>query len=219
MKAIVAGATGLTGSQIIKQLEADRHVESITALIRKIGSVQNRGKVETLETDFNEPAIDTKKLKGAHVFCALGTTIKKAGSKEKFKEVDYEYPLKLAQKAAAKGAAGFHIITAIGADPDSRVFYNRVKGEVERELKNLNLPLLAIYRPSLLLGERSEGRLGEDIGKAVAPLLGLFLQGPVKKYRAIDSEKVAKAMVKNALNLGNGIYTFESDEITEIADE
>jgi uncharacterized protein YbjT (DUF2867 family) len=152
------------------------------------------------------------------VFCCLGTTIKKAGSQEAFKKVDYDYPLALAKTMRNKGAAHFLIVTALGSDAQSMFFYNRVKGELEEALIGLQFPSLSIFQPSLLLGERKEQRLGEDFAKFFMPLITPLLAGSLRKYRAIQAADVAKAMLKIAMQPASGLCRYPSDEIQEIAD-
>jgi uncharacterized protein YbjT (DUF2867 family) len=126
--------------------------------------------------------------------CCLGTTIKKAGSREAFRFVDHDLPLAAAQLAHARGARQMALVTAYGADPDSRIFYNRVKGEVERDVRAVGFDALHVFRPSLLTGERDEHRTGEAIGEAVLRIFNPLLVGPLRPLRPTSAEDVALAI-------------------------
>ena len=152
---VVAGGTGLVGSHLLNQLSGSTKNYDIKALVRKGRSI-HLPKVESMEIDYNRLEDFETQLKADIAFCCLGTTIKKAGTREAFKKVDFEYPLQLAKILFRKRCSQFHIVTAIDANVNSLVFYNRVKGEVERELMQIGFESLSIYRPSLLLGERKK---------------------------------------------------------------
>lgn len=190
--ALVVGGSGLIGKQVVELLLANHVYSEIIVLVRKSFLSANK-KLTEIVFDFDRP--DPTVIRADDVFCCLGTTIKKAGSKEAFRKVDYTYPLTLADLALKNGAQQFLIVTALGADSGSMFFYNRVKGEVEEQLTKLNYPSLKIFQPSLLLGERNEHRAGEKLGEVLFGVVGFLMVGPLKKYRAIDSGKVARAMV------------------------
>lgn len=153
-----------------------------------------------------------------HVFCCLGTTRAKAGSERAFRRVDYEYPLALAEIAASMNAEAFLVVSSLGADPNSKLFYSRVKGELERDLEKLSLRALRIFRPSLLLGARAERRAGERLAIALARPLSALLHGPLEKYRPIAADGVARAMLEVALNPPADRHSvYESSRIAEIA--
>ena len=148
------------------------------------------------------------------VYCCLGTTIKKAGSQEAFKKVDHTLVVTVAGLMKKHGAEQFPVISAMGANKDSKVFYNRVKGEMEAALQELGYPCLRIIRPSLLLGPREEFRLGEKLAVILTPLLKPILLGSLKKYRPVEAEKVAQFMVKVAREKSVvGVHVYESDVI------
>lgn len=193
MKAIIVGSSGLVGSSLVKQLDNDDAFTNIRALVRKKSGHMYR-KVEEIEVDFNN--LPEEVFVGAEiVFCCLGTTIKKAASQEAFRKVDFEYPLVTAKIAKATGVKCFAIVTSMGSDASSTVFYNRVKGEIENALTDLNFDRLGIFRPSLLLGDRFETRIGERIGQIVMNFFQFLIP---KNYKAIDVQKVATAMLKFA---------------------
>ncbi|MCP9769009.1 NAD-dependent epimerase/dehydratase family protein [Lacihabitans sp. LS3-19] len=191
MKAIILGSTGLIGSTLISKLDADASFTEVIALVRK-KTDKNFSKAKEVVFDFENPTDSV--FEGIDIiFCCLGTTIKKAGSKEAFRKVDFEYPLVTAQLAKNKGVGKYAIVTAMGADKSSAIFYNKVKGEIESELEKLNFPSLGIFRPSMLLGERKEFRLGEKIGQMAMKALAFLIPA---NYKAIQGSKVAEAMVK-----------------------
>jgi hypothetical protein len=220
-KAVVAGATGLVGSELVRQLLEDEAYGTVVSLVRrKTGHAHP--KLREIITDYRalvagngEPTADGLDLAGADVFCALGTTIKKAGTQAAFREVDYDYPLALGRLAKAQGAARFLIVTSLGADPASRIFYSRVKGEVEEALRQLELPALDLFRPSLLLGKRQEFRFGERVAAAIMPWFSALLG----KYRPVHAREVAAAMIRAAKSGGTGVRVHESHRIRELAGE
>ncbi|MNI24080.1 hypothetical protein D3C73_776890 [compost metagenome] len=168
--------------------------------------------------DFDRLEAETEQLlRGADVYCALGTTIKKAGSQEAFRKVDYEYPAALGRAAQRDGAARLLIVSSIGANPQSKYFYLRVKADTERALQELKLPELAIFRPSQLLGKRKESRPAEKLAAALYKPLGKLFIGKLAKYRAIEGRIVAIAMIRAAQQGTRGVRIFESDEIAAYA--
>ncbi len=151
------------------------------------------------------------------VFCCLGTTIKTAGSQAAFRQVDFTYPTESARLAMQQGAAQFLLVSSLGADAKSSVFYNRTKGEVERAVAASDLSSVQIFRPSLLLGQRTEVRSGEVIAEKVSRALSFLLIGPLRKYRPIDARAVATAMITTAKQQLPGIHLYESDRIAQIS--
>lgn len=218
-KAVVAGATGLVGKELVRQLLEDEAYGSVVILVRRKTGLAHPKLTESI-VDYralaggDEQAVQALDLAGADVFCALGTTIKKAGTQEAFREVDYDYPLALGRLAKEQGAARFLIVTAIGANPASRIFYSRVKGEVEEALRALNLPALDLFRPSLLLGKREEFRLGERLAALFMP----WLSGLLGKYRPVHGRTVAAAMIQAAKSGEPGVRIHESNRIREMGD-
>jgi uncharacterized protein YbjT (DUF2867 family) len=151
------------------------------------------------------------------VFCCLGTTIKTAGSQAAFHKVDYDYVVGVARAGQRAGAKQFLVITAIGADPASRIFYSRVKGEVERAVRELPYHAVQIFRPSFLMGDRREARLGERISVPIARVIAPLLLGPLRRYRPIHAADVARAMVQIAKEAPSGPNVFEYDGIVTSA--
>jgi uncharacterized protein YbjT (DUF2867 family) len=208
--ALLIGATGLIGGQLLTKLLHSPYYSKVTVLTRRALEIRNT-KLSEVIFDFDAP--DASVVKADDIFCCLGSTIKKAGSREAFKKVDYEYPLRIAKLAKLNGATKYLIVTTMGADAKSSIFYNRVKGDIEQALRDLSFPCLHILQPSLLLGDRQETRTGEKTGELLMTVFKPLMIGPLKKYRAIASEKVANAMVALAKNPEEGIFVHNSEEL------
>lgn len=214
----IAGATGLVGHELLLLLAYLDQFQSIKAITRKpLGRIPP--KVDNIILDFDRLEQHKEALKAGIFICCLGTTIKKAGSQEAFRKVDYDYVIQFAKAAEAVGAQKLLVISAMGADADSKVFYNRVKGEMEKTLRELKIPQIEVFRPSLILGERKESRAGEDIAQKLSPFLNPLLVGPLRKYRAISATDIARAMAIAALNFQPGFHVYKSDQIQHIADQ
>lgn len=213
--AIVVGATGLTGSALVEQLcENDEYI-SVTVIARRKLTFTHP-KLEVKIRDFDR--IEENDIGFAHeLYCCLGTTIKKAGSRDMFEKVDFEYPLAIASLAKKRGIPHFLVITAMGANESSPFYYNRVKGKLERDLEELGLQRLSIIRPSLLVGIRDEFRLGEKAGEKLLKLAQPILIGPLKRSRAIEATQVAKAMIIIALyGKQQPVTIYPSDELASL---
>jgi uncharacterized protein YbjT (DUF2867 family) len=175
-----------------------------------------RAKVAQRITDLGRLTADD--FQGAQdVFCALGTTIRKAGSEQAFQRVDLELPLRAAEQALKAGAEQFIVVSSVGADAASKNFYLRTKGEMERELSRVPFRAIHILRPSLLIGKRAEFRLGEAIGMSIAPVLDLLTFGPLRKYHSMRAEIAGKAMAGAAKSGKRGIFIYEFDPIVTLA--
>jgi uncharacterized protein YbjT (DUF2867 family) len=207
--ALVVGATGLIGNLVVEELLRSDKYTQVKVLVRKPLQYQHP-KLTTTVVDFD--ALNAALINADDVYCCLGTTMKKAGSKEAFYKVDYTYPHQLAQIAKANGTKRFSIVTAMGADSKSLFYYNRVKGEIEESLRKLGFEAFIVFRPSLLLGNRPESRLGEQMGES---LMKLFRPLIPEKYRAIEASKVAKAMVLITASHMKGNLVYESDVLQE----
>jgi uncharacterized protein YbjT (DUF2867 family) len=213
--AVVLGATGLVGGHCLELLLRDGAWNRVTVLARRsLGRVHPR--LEERVADFERLAEHAGAFAAEDVFCCLGTTIKQAGSREAFSRVDHDYVLHSARLAHEQGARRFLLVSALGADAGSRVFYNRVKGEAERDVLALAFEGVALLRPSLLLGRRSEHRAGEAFAQKAAPLLSPLLSGPLRKYRPIPAATVARAMVRLAKERVTGVRVVENDEIATL---
>jgi len=208
-KALVAGGTGLIGGYLLKALENDAKVQEVVALARNSVEKSN-SKVQWKVTDFDR--IDAATIGNADVvFCCLGTTIKKAGSQEKFRKVDHDYVVRLAKAAKAAGCQKFLVVSAIGSDADSRIFYNRVKGEMENALRQIAISRTVVFHPSMLVGPRSEKRLAERIGIAFIKVVAPLMAGGLRKYRPIQAKVVAEAMLRYAKDSNPGFLDVEYD--------
>jgi uncharacterized protein YbjT (DUF2867 family) len=210
--AIIAGATGMVGSELLKLLLENNEYKTIHLLSRKPLNINSAKIIEHI-INFDDLASLKLDFPIDHVFCSLGTTIKKAGTKENFRKVDFDYTMELGKKAKEMNAGKFLVISSLGANPKSMIFYNQVKGEVEAELKKLSLNHLFIFRPSLLLGDRKEHRSGEKTATAIYKVLAPIFSGPLKKYKGVEASKVADAMMQTALNNDESFKIIESDEI------
>lgn len=207
--ALVAGSTGLIGKQLLQLLLDDPAYAEVKALSRKPMDVEHP-KLKNIVVDLNKLNEHFDQLKADDVFCCLGTTIKQAGSKEAFRKVDYDYPLELAKLSKNQGATQYLIVTALGSNKMSGIFYNQVKGQVEEAIDQVGFQSYHIFRPSLLLGERTEKRAGEGAATVVYKALGFLI--PLK-YKAIESAKVAKAMLHMAKQNSTGKFIHESKEL------
>lgn len=201
------GATGLVGRHTLDLLAADPYFSRVVVLARRKFAEAMAPRVEAHIVEFERLHERPDLLGVDQVICALGTTIKAVGgSKEKFRAVDYGIPLAAAKIAQQQGARHFLLVSALGASAESRVFYSRVKGELEDALRTLPFRSVTILRPSLLLGDRSEFRLGEEVAKRFAFLVP-------GKYRPIHARDVAAALVRSAREDVPGLHILESDEI------
>lgn len=207
--ALVVGGSGLVGKEVISELIASEKYTEVVTLTRKPLDFTHP-KLSSIIFNFDHP--DASVVCGDDIFCCLGTTMKKAGSKEAFYRVDYTYPIEIAQLGHQNGAKRFAIVTAMGADSGSMFYYNRVKGDVEATLKKIGFDALLIFRPSLLVGNRGETRLGEQIGEGLSKILRPLI--PIK-YRSIEARKVAKAMVTITASNVKGTLVYESDVMQE----
>lgn len=216
-RAVLAGATGLVGKQCLNLLLNHPAYEKVTVLTRREVAVQHPGLRQKI-IDFENLKDGLNGVSGDHLFCCLGTTMKKAGSRERFKDVDFKYPLQLAEYASQEQYSQFLVISSLGANPNSPFFYNRVKGELEVALQKVPIKGIQVLRPSLLTGDRSEFRTGERLMSAVFKMLNPILAGRLKKYRSISASTVARAMVGLAVSELTGFNVFESDLIQFFAD-
>lgn len=212
---LIAGSTGLVGSHLLEHLEASPLYSEVIAIVRR--PTPSRGKIRFLTVDFQKMANTLEGLRVEDVFCCLGTTIRKARSQTAFREVDFAYPVMLGRWAAESGVSRFLVISSLGASATSRVFYSRVKGEMEQALTALPLRSLTILRPSLLVGHRSEFRPGEKLSMMLSPLAKPLLVGRLRKYRAIRADRVADAMVQLAQEDFVGVRTVESDQLQYVS--
>ena len=212
--ALIFGSSGLIGGHLLNQLIKNKDYSKIKLFVRSDPEI-NDPKVEIIKTDFNNLEIHKEDIKGDDCFFCIGTTKQNSPDKNEYQRVELEVPKQIAQIAKSNSINSFVFISSGYADPKSSGDYLKFKGQVEEELKRLNFPKLALMRPSFLMGDRKEKRVGEKIGIFVFKLISPLLLGPLKKMRPIHSETVAKAMIRAANeNLEKNI--FESNEIAEL---
>lgn len=220
--AVVIGSTGLIGEILVQKLALERNWSQILAISRK-PTVWANPKIRTLTFDFkNWESLDLqiKSFAGIHgldFFCCLGTTIAVAGSEYEFKKIDHDAVVEFAKVASRCSAENLIIVSALGADPTSSVFYNRTKGEMERDVENVGLKSVFFLRPSLLLGDRKQFRLFERLAILLAPIYSLLLTGPLKKYRPVKAKSVASAMMNLAAKKLNAPKFVENELIEPLS--
>lgn len=215
--ALLAGASGLVGGHCLQALLASPRYDRVVSLGRRALPLEHP-KLEQHAVDFRRldqlvalPAVDD-------AFCCLGTTIRKAGSEAAFREVDYTFVVGFARLARANGGSRLAVVSSLGADARSRVFYARVKGEMEAAVAQLGFASVLVFRPSLLLGERQEERRVEALASLAMRALEFTLVGPLRGYRAIPGEAVARAMVAAAEAPPPGVTIYPSDAIADLAE-
>lgn len=204
------------GGELLRLLLAAPEYERVIALGRRPLEIQHP-KLVSLTVDFAALEKTAADLRCDDAFCCLGTTIRDAGSREAFRAVDHAAVLAFAWAAQRSGAKRFFVVSALGADADSRIFYSRVKGETEAALQVLGFGTLAVFRPGLLLGKRPRFRLGERLSAAVLWLLEPLMFGRLRKYRAIGAATVARAMLRASFGRPEqGLLVYLSDEIQDL---
>jgi uncharacterized protein YbjT (DUF2867 family) len=213
-QALLAGATGLVGGHVLNRLLSHPAYARIEVLVRRELPIRDAKIVQrVVDFDHLEAGLN---ITADDVFCCLGTTIGKAGSQEAFRRVDHDYPLALGKLGKAAGAQQFLLVSSLGANARSRVFYSRVKGETERDVAALGFEKVVFMRPSILRGERQEYRAGEKAGIFIRRIIAPLMAGRLRKYRPIDADDVAAAMLY-AANHDVPSGPVESDEIARLA--
>ncbi len=202
-RVLLAGATGLVGSALLRQLLADPAGPEVVAFGRRAPPIQSP-RLRFQATDFATLEAQAPIAADA-AYCALGTTIRSAGSPAAFAAVDLDAVVAFARHARRCGATHFMLVSALGADPASRVFYSRIKGEAEKAVAAAGFDAVHIAQPSFLLGDRTESRPGEWIGKHIAHLLRPLLLGPLRPYRAVPAVEVAAALIVAAASAARGV--------------
>ncbi|MEZ7734859.1 NAD(P)H-binding protein [Gemella sp. 27098_8_149] len=207
--AVIIGATGAVGREILKEILGSEYYERVYVLGRNsITSLPNEERLTKIIIDFENINFDTSILENADVFASLGTTIKIAGSKENQRKIDVDYTVNFAKLCEGK-VRSFNIVSAIGANSKSKNFYNSLKGELEDKLKEMNLGTLRIFQPSLLISKREDKRFLEEIFMKVAPIFQFVLKGKTKKYSPIEASLLGKEMVRFAVDYKDrGTYTY-----------
>ena len=213
--ALIIGSTGLIGSELVNLLlDSNDYLKVITFVKRDSGI--KHPKLTQHFIDFDKPETYKDLVVGDDFFCAIGTTIKKAGSQNAFRKVDFEYPKQFAAFALDNKVKQFLIISSLNANAMSGNFYLKTKGEIQDFLKNCAFESVAVLQPSLLLGNRTEFRLGEKVGAFFMKAFSFVFQGNLKKYKPIEGITVAKALLKIAQKNVKGFKIYESDVMQEI---
>ncbi len=214
--AIILGASGLIGSELLKILIKSTEYDSIKIFVRKSLNINNQ-KVEEIITDFSDQERLIDEIDAEAIFSCLGSTKKKTPDLKDYKKVDHDIPLFFAKTAVEKELKSFHLVSSIGANSKSSNFYTKLKGEIEDDLKLIGLSSLHIYQPSFLEGNRKEKRIAEKIATSAFKLLNPILIGSLKKYRSIKATDVALAMYNQSVTELKGIHTYTTDKIKELA--
>ncbi len=210
---LVAGATGLVGREVVEQLLSSTSVRPVALTRRSLGKPgleEWLSQGDDLLQGLKDEPVDA-------VICCLGTTIKKAGTKDRFRYVDHDLVVGLARWAKRHSVVTFSIVSAIGADPASNIFYNKVKGEMERDVKALALPSLHIFHPSILTGPRQESRVGERLGIVIMNMVSPLLLGGLRRYRPMPHDLLASALIQTARTPENGTHVHAYDGIVALA--
>ncbi|OAB27329.1 Uncharacterized conserved protein YbjT, contains NAD(P)-binding and DUF2867 domains [Flavobacterium fryxellicola] len=214
--ALIIGSTGLIGSQLLNLLLDSNDYIKVISFVKRDTGIKHKKLTQHI-IDFDKPETYKEVVVGDDFFCTIGTTIKSAGSKNAFRKVDFEYPKQFAAFALQHKVNQFLLISSLGADENSSNFYLKTKGEIENFLKNCDFESVSILQPSLLLGNRTEFRLGEKLGAFFMKTFSFLFLGNIKKYKPIESKTVAKALLKIAQTNTKGFKIYESDAIQEIA--
>ena len=207
--AVIIGATGAVGKEILKEILSCEYYERIYVLGRNsISRLPEDGKLTKIVIDFENMRFDTSILDNADIFASLGTTIKIAGSKENQRKIDVDYTVNFAKLCEGK-VKSFNVVSAIGANSKSKNFYNSLKGELEDKLKVMNLGILRIFQPSLLISKRADERFLEELFIKISPVFKFLLRGKAKKYSPIEVSLLGKEMVRFAVDYKDrGTYTY-----------
>ena len=213
--AIILGATGLTGGIILDKLLEDDRYSTIKLFSRKSIKNNNPKIVEYIGNLFELEKFK-KDFTADEVFCCIGTTSKNTPDKSIYRKIDYGIPLSAAKLCVENGIDTFLVVSSIGADPNSSVFYSRTKGLMEQDVIKENIANTYILRPSFIIGNRNEKRFGESIGVGLIKLLRFLLLGKLRKYRGIEADSIASAMICLA-NTKTDAHIVESDRITDFA--
>jgi uncharacterized protein YbjT (DUF2867 family) len=193
---LLFGASGLIGSELVQLLLRDDKIKSLKVFVRKTLAITDQKLIEIL-VDFEHLEDFKHEFQGDALFCCIGTTRKKTPDLEAYKAIDYGIVLAAANLAKKNQVPQVHLVSAIGAAVSSKIFYNRLKGEIEKDVLKLDFPTTLIYQPAMLIGKRSESRPAEFIAQKIMPFFDVFLLGKAQKYHSIEAKKVAESMLDN----------------------
>jgi len=214
-KAILYGASGLVGSYILENLLNNTNYEQVIIVVRKDLNIQHP-KLKTLIGDFNTLPEVVKDIQVDEVFIALGTTQKKTPDKKLYYQIDHDYPILAAKLAKENGAKAVFLVSALGANAKSSIFYSKLKGETEQDIISLDLDHTYIFRPSMILGNRKENRPAEKVFIGIFKFINPIFVGGLSKYRGIEAADIAKAMVNSANALNEKVKILHWDEMTAL---
>ncbi|MCC9062817.1 oxidoreductase [Flavobacterium piscisymbiosum] len=214
-KAIVYGASGLVGSYILETLLNNANYEQVIIVVRAALNIQHT-KLKTIIGDYNSLTEVVKGIPVDEVFIALGTTQKKTPDKKLYYQIDHDYPVLAAKLAKENGAKAVFLVSAIGANAKSSIFYTKMKGETEQDIINLNLDHTHIFRPSMILGDRKESRPLEKVFIGIFKLINPLFMGGMNKYKGIEAAHIAKAMVNSASQLNEKVKILHWEEMTHL---
>ena len=210
----VVGGSGLIGSELIKQLIESNNISKIHVLVRK--EIRNSSpKISVHVVDFENSEQLKDSIHGEIIYCCIGTTKAKTPDVSNYEKIDRDIPVRLAQIGKLVGIHQFHLISAIGANINSKINYNRIKGEAEEGVKATNIPQIFIYQPGMLIGKRSESRPLEFIAQKTSPFMDLFMIGSLKRFHSVKAQNLAATILKNSFKIRSSspkIVTYESYE-------
>lgn len=212
--ALIAGGGGVVGSSCLSRLLDDKVFHSVVALVRHRLDIDSPRLTQIMSGPRHPPEIPP--MPGGVVFWALGSTIRRAGTKTGFREEEYTYAMRVLSDAHAQGAESVALVSTIGADPDSKQLYFQVKGELERDVQTIGYKQVHIFQPSFLLGRRNERRRGESLGRAIAWALLPVMTGPLKRYQPIRGSDVGEAMVEAVLRGRTGVHIYHREHIERL---
>jgi uncharacterized protein YbjT (DUF2867 family) len=204
-KAIIIGASGLVGNQLVHLLLADTSFSKVTVFVRKTLTISNE-KLQQIVLDFKQLEQYNADFEGSVLFLCIGTTRKKTPHLEDYREIDYGITLRAANLAKTNGIQEVHLISAIGANSKSSIFYSKLKGEIEEDLIKIGFTSTYIYQPSMLIGTRGESRPAELLFQKLMPFLDFLMVGSLKKYHSVSKEKLANAMLSHHLKVKKGVH-------------
>jgi uncharacterized protein YbjT (DUF2867 family) len=193
---LLIGASGLIGSELVHLLQRDDKIKSVKVFVRKTLAIKDQ-KLREILVDFEDLEDFKHEFQGDALFCCIGTTRKKTPDLAAYKAIDYGIVLAAATLAKKNQVPQVHLVSAIGANISSKIFYNRLKGEIEKDVLKLDFPTIVIYQPAMLIGKRSESRPAEFIAQKLMPFFDVFLLGKTRKYHSIKAKKVAESMLDN----------------------
>lgn len=218
IKAVVLGASGLIGHQLVQLLLQDNHYSEVNILVRRHVQLQHP-KLKAQVVNFDDTADFRHKLGAPDcIFCCIGTTMKKVkGDKKLYRKIDYDIPVKAARMALDAGATNFVLVSSVGANKKASSFYLQLKGAVEETISSMSYKSVHIFRPSILFGDRKENRTGETVAQFFMKMIGGLLRGSWKKYRGVDSRVVAKAMVVAGKDVSSGVQVHHYTNLMQLA--